>query len=40
MATTTNETSRTAPLLELMKKGDDAFNAHDFAATDAVHHPT
>jgi ketosteroid isomerase-like protein len=39
MATTTNETSRTAPLLELMKKGDDAFNAHDFAAMDAVHHP-
>jgi ketosteroid isomerase-like protein len=22
-----------------MKQGDDAFNAHDFAAMDAVHHP-
>ena len=32
-------TSRTAHLLELMKKGDDAFNARDFAAVDAVHHP-
>ncbi len=39
MATTTNNTSRTAHLLELMKKGDDAFNARDFAAMDAVHHP-
>jgi ketosteroid isomerase-like protein len=32
-------TSRIAHLLALMKKGDDAFNARDFAAVDAVHHP-
>jgi hypothetical protein len=31
--------TRTAHLLALMKKGDDAFNARDFAAVDAVHHP-
>lgn len=37
--TTTTETTRTAHLLELMKKGDDAFNARDFAGMDAVHHP-
>jgi hypothetical protein len=30
---------RTEHLLELMKKGDDAFNSRDFAAMDAVHHP-
>jgi hypothetical protein len=30
---------RTAHLLALMKKGDDAFNARDFAAVDAIHHP-
>ena len=35
----TTGTSRTAHLLALMKKGDDAFNARDFAAVDAVHHP-
>jgi hypothetical protein len=35
MATTT----RTAHLLELMTKGDEAFNARDFEAVDAVHHP-
>jgi ketosteroid isomerase-like protein len=39
MNTTIPNTSRTAHLLALMKKGDDAFNAHDFAAMDAVHHP-
>ena len=39
MDTTTPNTSRTAHLLALMKKGDDAFNAHDFVAMDAVHHP-
>jgi len=39
MTTTTHGTSRTAHLLALMKKGDDAFNARDFAAVDAVHHP-
>ena len=35
MATTT----RTAHLLELMTKGDEAFNARGFEAVDAVHHP-
>jgi SnoaL-like polyketide cyclase len=39
MATTTNTNSRTAHLLELMTKGDDAFNARDWEAVDAVHHP-
>src|ERR1700739_1495266 len=31
--------NRTAHLLALMKKGDGAFNARDFAAGDAIHHP-
>ncbi len=31
--------NQTAHLLALMKKGDDAFNARDFTAMDAVHHP-
>ena len=35
----TTDTSRTARLLALMKKRDDAFNARDFAAVDEVHHP-
>jgi ketosteroid isomerase-like protein len=35
----TTDTSRTAHLLALMKKGDDAFNARDFAAVDEFHHP-
>jgi hypothetical protein len=39
MPTTTDTSNRTAHLLALMKKGDDAFNARDFAAVDAVHHP-
>jgi len=39
MDTTTTNTSRTEHLLALMKQGDDAFNARDFAAVDAVHHP-
>ena len=39
MTTTTPNTSRTAHLLGLMKKGDDAFNARDAAGMDAVHHP-
>lgn len=39
MITTAQNTSRTAQLLALMKKGDDAFNGRDFAAMDAVHHP-
>jgi len=39
VATTSKEnTRRTAQLLALMTKGDDAFNARDFAAVDAVHH--
>ena len=39
MGTTTNATGRTERLLELMTMGDDAFNALDFEAVDAVHHP-
>jgi long-subunit fatty acid transport protein len=39
MATMTGTATRTAHLLALMKKGDDAFNARDFAAVDTVHHP-
>ena len=39
MATTANTTNRTEHLLELMTRGDDAFNARDFEAVDAVHHP-
>lgn len=39
MTTTNGTTDRTAHLLTLMKKGDDAFNARDVAAMDAVHHP-
>ena len=39
MPTTTESASRTTHLLALMKKGDDAFNARDVAAMDAVHHP-
>jgi len=37
MATTTEQ--RTARLLELMTKGDDLFNARDWQALEAVHHP-
>ena len=37
--TTSTDTSRTARLLALMKQGDDAFNARDFDAMNAVHHP-
>jgi hypothetical protein len=39
MANTTHTSTRTAHLLELMKKGDDAFNDRDVAAMDVVHHP-
>jgi hypothetical protein len=39
MASTTANVGRTAHLLALMKKGDDAFNARDFAGMKAVHHP-
>ena len=35
---TTRRSTRTARLLELMAKGDNLFNARDFAALDAVHH--
>jgi hypothetical protein len=37
--TATTDTGRTARLLALMKKGDDAFNARDFATAGTVHHP-
>ena len=39
MATMSDTAARTAHLLALMKKGDDAFNARDFATVDTVHHP-
>ncbi len=39
MTTTVDSTSRTQTILALMKQGDDAFNARDFAAMNAVHHP-
>jgi hypothetical protein len=39
MDTITRDTSRTTHLLALMKKGDDAFNARDFAAMKATQHP-
>jgi len=39
MPTMTDNATRTAHLLALMTKGDDAFNARDFAAVDTVHHP-
>src|SRR6201989_1688752 len=39
MTTTTGTTSPPARLLALMKKGDDAYSARDFAAVDEVHHP-
>jgi ketosteroid isomerase-like protein len=39
MATTTHDDNRTAHLIELMTTGDDAFNARDWEAVDAVHHP-
>jgi hypothetical protein len=35
--TTSDMTGRTAHLLALMKRGDDAFNARDFDAMNAVH---
>jgi len=35
----TQNASGTTHLLALMKKGDDAFNARDFTAMKAVHHP-
>ena len=39
MPTMTTTPSRTEHLLELMTHGDDAFNARDWDAVDAVHHP-
>jgi ketosteroid isomerase-like protein len=39
MSRTTETNSRTVHLLDLMKRGDDAFNSRDYAAMDAVHHP-
>jgi hypothetical protein len=39
MDTTTENFNRTARLLALMKRGDDAFNARDFEGMKAVHHP-
>src|SRR6201989_2250222 len=39
MTATTHGPGRTARLLALMKKGDDAFKALDFAVVDEVHHP-
>jgi hypothetical protein len=35
----TDNATRTAHLLALMTKGDEAFNARDFVAVDTVHHP-
>ncbi len=39
MATTIRNTDQTSHFLQLMKKGDDAFNSQDFAAMNAAHHP-
>jgi hypothetical protein len=39
MDTTTQTESRTARLLAVMKRGDDAFNARDCEGMKAVHHP-
>jgi ketosteroid isomerase-like protein len=39
MTATIGTEGRTAHLLALMKKGDDAFNARDVAGMNAVHHP-
>jgi hypothetical protein len=39
MSTMTVNASRTEHLLELMKKGDDAFNSRDVAAMNAAHRP-
>jgi SnoaL-like polyketide cyclase len=39
VATTTHNDSRTAQLLELMAKGDNAFNDRDFKTVDTVHDP-
>jgi hypothetical protein len=38
VATITHNASRTARLLELMARGDNAFNARDWETVDSVHH--
>jgi hypothetical protein len=39
MPATTENTSRTTHVIELMTKGDNAFNARDWDMVDTVHHP-
>ncbi len=39
MSTMTINASRTEHLLDLMKKGDDAFNSRDFGGMRTTHHP-
>lgn len=39
MAANTTENSKTTQLIRLMTEGDEAFNARDFEALDAVHDP-
>src|SRR5262245_9610471 len=39
MATLPASAKRSARVLELMKEGDDAFNARDLEAINAAHHP-
>jgi hypothetical protein len=39
MTNMADNATRTAHLLALMTKGDDAFNARDLAAVDTIHHP-
>ena len=39
MSTPVQATNRTEHLLAQMKRGDDAFNARDFAGMEAIHHP-
>ena len=39
MATATHTDMRTEYLIELMTKGDNAFNARDWETVDTVHHP-
>jgi SnoaL-like polyketide cyclase len=39
MTTATENTRRTERLLALMTRGDDLFNARDWEALEAVHHP-
>jgi hypothetical protein len=39
MPATTENTSRTAHVIDLMTKGDNAFNARDWDTVDTVHHP-